>query len=72
MGESLIQPCAHCRRYRQKKTEPRLSREWRGVTGGSNGLMGIPLPEVAGLDPAAAGTELAGAYSVGNVKTPTY
>jgi branched-chain amino acid transport system ATP-binding protein len=26
--------------------------EWRNVTGGSNGLMGIPLPAFAGLDPA--------------------
>jgi branched-chain amino acid transport system ATP-binding protein len=26
--------------------------EWRDVTGGSNGLMGIPLPAFAGLDPA--------------------
>lgn len=26
--------------------------EWRDVTGGSNGLMGIPMPEFGGLDPA--------------------
>ncbi|WP_082890572.1 branched-chain amino acid ABC transporter ATP-binding protein/permease [Halotalea alkalilenta] len=26
--------------------------EWRDVTGGSNGLMGIPLPEFAGMDPS--------------------
>jgi len=26
--------------------------EWRGVTGGANGLMGIPLPELGSLDPA--------------------
>lgn len=26
--------------------------EWRDVTGGSNGLMGIPLPEFAGIDPS--------------------
>ncbi|MEE3649912.1 MULTISPECIES: branched-chain amino acid ABC transporter ATP-binding protein/permease [unclassified Brenneria] len=26
--------------------------EWREVTGGSNGLMGIPMPEFGGLDPA--------------------
>jgi branched-chain amino acid transport system permease protein len=26
--------------------------EWRDVTGGSNGLMGIPLPELADIDPS--------------------
>lgn len=26
--------------------------EWRDVTGGSNGLMGIPLPELADMDPS--------------------
>ncbi|PKH25195.1 ABC transporter [Enterobacterales bacterium CwR94] len=26
--------------------------EWRDVTGGANGLMGIPMPEFGGLDPA--------------------
>jgi branched-chain amino acid transport system permease protein len=26
--------------------------EWRGLTGGANGLMGIPMPELGALDPA--------------------
>jgi branched-chain amino acid transport system ATP-binding protein len=39
--------------------------EWRGVTGGSNGLMGIPLPEFAGLDPAVLLALLAAALMIG-------
>ena len=39
--------------------------EWRDVTGGSNGLMGIPLPEVAGLDPAVLLALLATALMIG-------
>src|SRR5690606_26573242 len=27
--------------------------EWRGLTGGANGLMGIPTPELGSLDPSA-------------------
>jgi branched-chain amino acid transport system permease protein len=39
--------------------------EWRDVTGGSNGLMGIPLPEFAGLDPAILLALLAAALMIG-------
>ena len=39
--------------------------EWRDVTGGSNGLMGIPLPEFAGLDPAVLLALLAAALMIG-------
>ena len=39
--------------------------EWRDVTGGSNGLMGIPLPEFAGLDPAVFLALLAAALMTG-------
>lgn len=39
--------------------------EWREVTGGSNGLMGIPLPEFAGLDPAILLALLAAALMIG-------
>jgi branched-chain amino acid transport system ATP-binding protein len=39
--------------------------EWRDVTGGSNGLMGIPLPEFADLDPAILLALLAAALMIG-------
>ncbi|MFJ2484761.1 ATP-binding cassette domain-containing protein [Pseudomonas sp. NPDC087639] len=39
--------------------------EWRDVTGGSNGLMGIPLPQFAGLDPAILLALLATALMIG-------
>ncbi|VVP13010.1 hypothetical protein PS854_03399 [Pseudomonas fluorescens] len=39
--------------------------EWRDVTGGSNGLMGIASPEIAGLDPATVLALLAGALMIG-------
>ncbi len=39
--------------------------EWRDVTGGSNGLMGIPLPAFAGLDPAILLALLAAALMIG-------
>ena len=39
--------------------------EWRDVTGGSNGLMGIPLPEFAGLDPSILLALLATALMIG-------
>lgn len=39
--------------------------EWRDVTGGSNGLMGIPMPELAGLDPSVLLALLAGALMIG-------
>ncbi|GLK88745.1 branched-chain amino acid ABC transporter ATP-binding protein/permease [Pseudomonas turukhanskensis] len=39
--------------------------EWRDVTGGSNGLMGIPMPEFAGLDPSILLALLAGALMIG-------
>ncbi|MBP5954862.1 ATP-binding cassette domain-containing protein [Pseudomonas anatoliensis] len=39
--------------------------EWRDVTGGSNGLMGIPLPEFAGLDPAILLALIAAALMIG-------
>ncbi|PTQ73957.1 branched-chain amino acid ABC transporter ATP-binding protein/permease [Pseudomonas sp. GV071] len=39
--------------------------EWRDVTGGSNGLMGIPMPEFAGLDPSMLLALLAAALMIG-------
>ncbi|VVO05540.1 Vitamin B12 import ATP-binding protein BtuD [Pseudomonas fluorescens] len=39
--------------------------EWRDVTGGSNGLMGIPLPKFAGLDPAILLALIAAALMIG-------
>ncbi|WLH38321.1 branched-chain amino acid ABC transporter ATP-binding protein/permease [Pseudomonas sp. FP2196] len=39
--------------------------EWRDVTGGSNGLMGIPLPVFAGLDPAILLALIAAALMIG-------
>lgn len=39
--------------------------EWRDVTGGSNGLMGIPLPELAGFDPAVLLALSAAALMIG-------
>ncbi|MDD1968888.1 ATP-binding cassette domain-containing protein [Pseudomonas putida] len=39
--------------------------EWRDVTGGSNGLMGIPLPDFAGLDPSILLALIATALMIG-------
>lgn len=39
--------------------------EWRDVTGGSNGLMGIPLPDFAGLDPSILLALIAAALMIG-------
>jgi branched-chain amino acid transport system permease protein len=39
--------------------------EWRDVTGGSNGLMGIPLPEFAGMDPSILLALIATALMIG-------
>jgi branched-chain amino acid transport system permease protein len=39
--------------------------EWRDVTGGSNGLMSIPLPEFAGMDPSILLALIATALMIG-------
>jgi len=39
--------------------------EWRGLTGGANGLMGIPMPEIGALDPAVVMALIASAMMVG-------
>lgn len=39
--------------------------EWRGLTGGANGLMGIPMPDVGAMDPAVAMALIATAMMVG-------
>jgi branched-chain amino acid transport system permease protein len=39
--------------------------EWRDVTGGSNGLMGIPLPAFAGMDPSILLALIATALMIG-------
>ena len=38
--------------------------EWRGLTGGANGLMGIPMPELGELDPAVLMALIASAMMV--------
>jgi len=38
--------------------------EWRGLTGGANGLMGIPMPELGALDPAVLMALIASAMMV--------
>ncbi|MGA6100085.1 ATP-binding cassette domain-containing protein [Stutzerimonas marianensis] len=39
--------------------------EWRGLTGGANGLMGIPMPDTGALDPAVVMALMASAMMVG-------
>lgn len=39
--------------------------EWRGLTGGANGLMGIPMPNTGALDPAVVMALMASAMMVG-------
>ncbi|MDH1263403.1 ATP-binding cassette domain-containing protein [Pseudomonas sp. GD03944] len=39
--------------------------EWRSLTGGANGLMGIPMPEIGSLDPSVSMALIATALMVG-------
>ncbi|MBU1332821.1 MAG: ATP-binding cassette domain-containing protein [Gammaproteobacteria bacterium] len=39
--------------------------EWRSLTGGANGLMGIPMPEIGSLDPSVSMALIATALMIG-------